>query len=296
GTPAVHGRTRGDRRYPRRRAGGPALLGRPAAGRRPRQGGGVGARRPPDRRARREGVSVDAEPGPRQTRRGGILLPFRLLGVPVRLDVTFLLALPLFAYVIGSQLPEFTAQLRQVALLRDPDLARRLVPGQSESVAWLVGLVAALGLFASVLVHELGHAVVARLYGVRTLEIRLWFLGGVAQFKDLPRRRGAEAIVALAGPATSLALGALLWLALPSVPLGSTATTVVAYLGITNVGLALFNLLPAIPLDGGRVLRSLLALAMPRLRATNVAVAISAALAALMGFYGVVSEIGRAHV
>src|SRR5690606_29675230 len=140
----------------------------------------------------------------------------------------------------------------------------------------------------SVLVHELGHAVPARLYGVRTLEIRLWFLGGVAQFKDIPRRRGAEALVALAGPVTSLALGALLWLALPAAR-GSTATTVLAYLGVTNVGLALFNLVPAIPLDGGRVLRSLLALAMPRLRATNVAVAISAALAALMGFYGVVS-------
>ncbi len=232
---------------------------------------------------------MDGDTGPRAGRRGGVLLPFRLLGIPVRLDLTFLLALPLFAFLIGSQLPEFTAQLRQLAPLRDPDLARRLVPGRSESVAWLVGLVAALGLFASVLVHELGHAVVARLYGVRTLEIRLWFLGGVAQFKDLPRRRGAEAVVALAGPATSLALGTLLWLALPAVPLGATATTVLAYLGVTNVGLALFNLVPAIPLDGGRVLRSLLALAMPRLRATNVAVAISAALAALMGFYGVVS-------
>ncbi|HZW26819.1 MAG TPA: site-2 protease family protein [Trueperaceae bacterium] len=221
-------------------------------------------------------------------RRGGVLLPFKLLGVPVRLDVTFLLALPLFAYMIGAQLPEFTAQLRQLAALRDPELARRLVPGPDGAVAWLVGLVAAVGLFASVLVHELGHAVTARLYGVRTLEIRLWFLGGVAQFKDIPRRRGAEALVALAGPVTSLALGALLWLALPAAR-GSTATTVLAYLAVTNVGLALFNLLPAIPLDGGRVLRSVLALAMPRLRATNVAVAVSAALAALMGFYGVVT-------
>lgn len=230
---------------------------------------------------------MDQGPAPGTARRGGVLLPFKLLGIPVRLDYTFLLALPLFAYMIGSQLPEFTAQLRQVALMRDPELARRLVPG--EGASWLVGLVAALGLFASVLLHELGHAVTARLYGVQTLEMKLWFLGGVAQFRDLPRSPGAEALVALAGPATSLALGALLWLLLPLVHLGSTATTVLAYLGVTNVGLAVFNLLPAIPLDGGRVLRSLLALVMPRLRATNVAVAISAGLAALLGFYGVVS-------
>ncbi|HLV12251.1 MAG TPA: site-2 protease family protein [Trueperaceae bacterium] len=235
-------------------------------------------------------MSDAAEPArPPRVGRGGILLPFRLLGIPVRLDLSFLLVLPLFAYMIGSQLPEFTAQLRQLALLRDPELARRLVPAGDGSVAWLVGLVAALGLFASVVVHELGHAVVARLYGVPTLEIRLWFLGGVAQFKDIPRRRGAEALVALAGPATSLALAAALGLLLPVAPLGATATTVLAYLAATNVGLALFNLLPAIPLDGGRVLRSVLALAMPRLRATNVAVAVSGGIAVLLGVYGVVS-------
>ncbi len=223
------------------------------------------------------------------TGRGGILLPFRLLGIPLRLDYSFLLVLPLFAYLIGSQLPEFTAQLRQLAVLRDPELARRLAPGTSGDGAWVVGLVAALGLFASVVVHELGHAVTARLYGVQTLEIRLWFLGGVAQFKDIPRRRGAEALVALAGPATSLALAALLWIALPAAPFGAPGATVVGYLAVTNLGLAMFNLLPAIPLDGGRVLRSVLALAMPRLRATTVAVAISAVLAVVMGFYGVVT-------
>ncbi len=231
-----------------------------------------------------------APEGQRRIGRGGILLPFKLLGIPVRLDLSFLLVLPLLAYLIGSQLPEFNAQLRELARAMDPELARRLDPGPSGGApGWILGLVAALGLFASVVLHELGHAVVARLYGVETLEIRLWFLGGVAQFKDMPRRRGAEALVAIAGPVTSLVLALLLGLSLPRVELGATATTIIAYLAATNAMLAVFNLLPAIPLDGGRVLRSLLALAMPRLRATHVAVAISAGLAAVMGFYGVVS-------
>src|SRR5690606_4535151 len=172
----------------------------------------------------------------------------------------------------------------------DPELARRLDPGTAGGApGWLLGLVAAVGLFASVVLHELGHAVTARLYGVQTLEIRLWFLGGVAQFKDLPRRRGAEAIVAVAGPVTSVLLALFLWALLPRVALGATATTIIAYLAATNAMLAVFNLLPAIPLDGGRVLRSLLALFLPRLRATQVAVAVSAGIAALLGFYGVVS-------
>lgn len=228
--------------------------------------------------------------GARRIGRGGILLPFKLLGIPVRLDISFLIVLPLLAYLIGSQLPEFNAQLRELARVMDPDLARRLQPVPSDGVpGWLLGLVAALGLFASVVLHELGHAIVARLYGVQTLEIRLWFLGGVAQFKDIPRRRGAEALVAIAGPVTSVLLAVLLWAAVPRIALGAIATTILAYLAATNAMLAVFNLLPAIPLDGGRVLRSLLAIAMPRLRATHVAVAISAGLAALMGFYGVVS-------
>lgn len=228
--------------------------------------------------------------GARRIGRGGILLPFKLLGIPVRLDISFLIVLPLLAYLIGSQLPEFNAQLRELARVMDPDLARRLQPVPSDGgPGWLLGLVAALGLFASVVLHELGHAIVARLYGVQTLEIRLWFLGGVAQFKDIPRRRGAEALVAIAGPVTSVLLAVLLWAAVPRIALGAIATTILAYLAATNAMLAVFNLLPAIPLDGGRVLRSLLAIAMPRLRATHVAVAISAGLAALMGFYGVVS-------
>lgn len=215
--------------------------------------------------------------------RGGIKLPFKLLGIPVKLDNSFLLILPLFAFLIGSQIPAFVAQLRFLGIDVPPaSLAGGATP-------WLLGTVAAVGLFASVVVHELGHAMVARLYGVQTNEIRLWFLGGVAQFQEMPTRRGAEALVAIAGPITSGLLALLLWFSLPLAASSPGGTVIVAYLAITNVGLGLFNLLPALPLDGGRVLRSLLALFLPYLRATNVAVALSAGIAIVMGIYGVVA-------
>ena len=210
----------------------------------------------------------------------GIRLPFKLLGVPVLLDHSFLLILPLFAYLIGSQLGSYAQILATVGVNIDAS-------GLEEGVTrWLLGGVAAVGLFASVLVDELGHAVTARAYGVKTLEIRLWFLGGVARLDEMPRGRGAEAVVAVAGPITSVVIGALLWLALPLVSQQAGLALVVSYLAITNVALALFNMLPALPLDGGRILRGLLELFMPHLRATRVAVTVSALVAILLGLYG----------
>jgi Zn-dependent protease len=222
--------------------------------------------------------------------RTGIRLPFRLLGIPVTLDPSFLLVLPLFAYLIGSQVPGLVTVLTQFGVI-DPAASGAQLSAARDSLAqgstpWVLGLAAALGLFTSVVIHELGHAVVGRLYGVQTSEIRLWFLGGVAQFSEMPKQRGAEALVALAGPVTSAALGLVSWLLVPIAAFSLGAQVVMAYVAVTNVALAVFNLLPALPLDGGRVLRSLLALAFGRLRATTIAVTISAALAVLMGVYG----------
>ena len=213
----------------------------------------------------------------------GWKLPFKLLGIPLSLDPSFALVLPLFAWLIGSQVPAYAELLAAVGLEVDGDaLARGITP-------YLLGLTAALGLFASVVVHELGHALTARLYGVQTKGITLWFLGGVAQLEDMPRQRGAEAIVAIVGPLTSGALGVLFGTLLGNVPMGDGTTFVVAYLAITNVALAVFNLLPALPLDGGRVLRSLLALALPRERATSLAGAVSQVLAIGLGVFGFLS-------
>ena len=212
--------------------------------------------------------------------RNAIRLPFKLLGIPVKLDISFLFILPLFAWLIGSQVPGYVATFRQLGLDIDPAAL------QGGLTPYLLGLMAALGLFASVLVHELGHALTARLYGVETKEITLWFLGGVAQFTELPRQRGAEAVVAAAGPVVSFALAGLFWWLWHGTLTSAALLFILSYLSITNGFLAVFNLLPALPLDGGRIFRSLLALRLDYVRATRIAAGLSQVIAVLLGLYG----------
>ena len=208
-------------------------------------------------------------------------LPVKLLGIPIRLDVSFLLVLAFFTWVIGGQVEAYAALLN---LPVNPDtLTRGATP-------YLLGLLSGLGLLLCVLVHELGHALTARRYGVEVQEITLWLLGGVAQFNEMPRQRGAEAVVGIAGPLTSVALSGLfygLWRVTPDT--AGAAQFVFSYLVWANLLLAIFNLLPALPLDGGRVLRSLLALRMGQLKATRIAAGISRVIAILLGLYGLFS-------
>jgi Zn-dependent protease/predicted transcriptional regulator len=204
-------------------------------------------------------------------------LPFKLLGIPIFIDVTFLFILPLFAWMIANQV-KFWAE--QVGVVDHPSLHAPWVP-------LALGLAGALGLFVSILVHELGHSVTARLYGVKVNRITLWLLGGMAQFDEMPRQRGAEAIVAIVGPIVSIAVGLLCWAALAALPPGAVAARfVLSYLRTANIILAIFNMIPALPLDGGRVLRSLLALRLPHLRATQVAANVGKFLAIALGLLG----------
>lgn len=206
-----------------------------------------------------------------------IRLPLRLLGIPVSLDLSFLVILPLLAFLIGSQLPLY---LRLLQIEASPDWLQGPMP-------YVLGLLAALGLFLSVLLHELGHALTARAYGVQTREITLWLLGGVAQLEQIPRTRGAEAVIAIAGPIVSVLLSGLFGLLRGLVPTeAAEGQFLLGYLSFINLSLALFNLLPALPLDGGRILRSLLALYKPYLEATGTAVAISKVVAFALGLLG----------
>ena len=152
-----------------------------------------------------------------------------------------------------------------IALLIAWSLAGRLLPAQAPGLVpgayWLAGLAGA-GLFlGSLLAHEVGHALVARRAGLRVRGITLWLLGGVAQLEDEPASPGDELKVAIVGPAVSLALAAGFGLAgfgLGALGGPAIAVAVAASLAVSNTVLALFNLLPAAPLDGGRVLRGLL--------------------------------------
>ncbi len=112
----------------------------------------------------------------------------------------------------------------------------------------------------------------------------------MAQFEDIPRQPGAEAVIAIVGPIVSFVLGILCWLGLRATPENLVSLRfVLAYLCYMNIVVAVFNLIPALPMDGGRVLRSLLALAMPHPDATRAAAAISKGLALLMGLFGLFS-------
>jgi Zn-dependent protease/predicted transcriptional regulator len=130
-------------------------------------------------------------------------------------------------------------------------------PGLGDGTYVALGIVAALLFFTSLLLHEFGHALQARREGMEIEGITLWLFGGVAKFKGMFPSAGAEFRIAIAGPLVSLALGALFVL-LAQVGLPETVDAVLAWLGYINLALLVFNLLPALPLDGGRILRSAL--------------------------------------
>ena len=131
-------------------------------------------------------------------------------------------------------------------------------PGLSDGTYLLMAIVAAVLFFSSILLHELGHAFQARREGMEIEGITLWLFGGVAKFKGMFRSAAAEFRIAIAGPLVSLALGVLFSVGAWAVSTAEAIDAVAAWLGYINLMLLVFNLLPALPLDGGRVLRSTL--------------------------------------
>ncbi|RLM68427.1 CBS domain-containing protein [Halorubrum sp. Atlit-26R] len=203
-------------------------------------------------------------------------------GIPIRLNWTFLIVLPLFAYLIGGQVGEIAEVMNEVAGLGID--AGAVAAGNTP---WLLGLAAAVGLFVGVLLHEFGHSLVAMRYGYEIESITLWLLGGLASFAEFPEDWKHEFWIAIAGPLVSVAVGVACYGVVLVGAGGSDALLFVfGYLALLNVVLAGFNMLPAFPMDGGRVLRALLARNQPHAQATQRAAAVGKVFAFLMGIVG----------
>ncbi|MGM0446631.1 MAG: CBS domain-containing protein [Methanobacteriota archaeon] len=203
-------------------------------------------------------------------------------GIPIRLNWTFLIVLPLFAYLIGGQVGEIAEVMNEVAGLGID--ATAVAAGNTP---WILGLSAAVGLFVGVLLHEFGHSLVAMRYGYEIESITLWLLGGLASFAEFPEDWKHEFWIAIAGPLVSVAVGVACYGVVLVGTGGSDALLFVfGYLALLNVVLAGFNMLPAFPMDGGRVLRALLARNQPHAQATQRAAAVGKVFAFLMGIIG----------
>jgi len=199
---------------------------------------------------------------------------FRIRGIPVKLHITLVLFLPYVAFVTSSQ---FKAIADAVGVPRS-DL--HLSP-----LVW--GTILAVGLFVSILLHELAHCLVAVSNGVRVRSITLMMLGGVSRMeRDVRPER--EAWMAFAGPLSSFGIAVACWLA-SLLPLLAEVRVAFLALALANAVLGAFNLLPAFPMDGGRVLRGLLSTRLGIRRATSVAATIGKGMAVLFGLFGLLS-------
>ncbi len=212
-------------------------------------------------------MSNGASSAGRESPIAGTVRAFRLFGVPLRLHFTFVLLL-VFLIVVG-------------------------LGGEQSSLMSVIYIAA---LFGSVLLHELAHALVSRRFGIKTLEIVMFPIGGVARLERNPRPR-EEFWISLVGPFVNLVIAASVFGWLYSrgaiVNLGElvkpTDANLLERIGFGNLILAAFNLLPAFPMDGGRILRSILAERLPEERATQIAARAGRFLAFIMGLYGLLS-------
>lgn len=184
-------------------------------------------------------MAVTGEQGP--PRRGvapeGGLLLFRVSGIPVLLAPS---------WWIGSLI---------IVVLYTP-LVGRLLPGASTLTSWLLAAAFAILLGLSVLAHELGHCLVALRLGIPVRRLRLFLLGGLSEVARTPRQPRQEGLVAAAGPAVSLLLGAFCGLLMFAVPPDGAVWLLIAECAVANFAVGIFNLLPGLPLDGGRLVRA----------------------------------------
>jgi Zn-dependent protease/CBS domain-containing protein len=199
----------------------------------------------------------------------------RIAGIHVGLNWSLLVIAALIAWSLANSLLPSAA------------------PGQTSSAYLFAGVVSAFVYLACLLAHELAHSIVAMRRGVKVEGITLWLFGGVSRFSSESSSPGAQALITFVGPLTSLLLGVVFFLASVAIG-GGTNTSLLAatlsWLGYINLLLGVFNLLPAFPLDGGRLLQSLIWVRThDRLRATRIAAFIGRGFAFLLIAYGLIT-------
>jgi Zn-dependent protease/CBS domain-containing protein len=195
----------------------------------------------------------------------------RVIGIPIYLHFSWLIIFALIVWTLSTGY--FPGKY----------------PNLPASSAWANGLVASVLFFVSILLHELGHAAVALRSGLRTRSITLFIFGGVAQLERDPQDGRAEFWMAAAGPAVSLLLAGFFYVCAGLPLLGPGAVAIVRYLALINLILALFNLVPAFPMDGGRLLRGALWASLGKARATQIASGAGTFFAFFLMFAGVSS-------
>jgi Zn-dependent protease/CBS domain-containing protein len=190
-------------------------------------------------------------------------------GIPLFINASWLIVFGLFVWLLGtSYFPE-------------------MYPGWTGQAYFAAGIVTTILFFASLIVHEFGHALTAEQFGIHTRRITLLPIGGLAEIEREPAKASQEFAIAIAGPLTSLLLGGIfLGLSFLVDPVGVALGGIAAYLGVVNMFLAVFNLIPGFPMDGGRVLRAIVwGITKSYTRATRIAAGIGSVIA--FGFIGV---------
>ena len=199
----------------------------------------------------------------------------KIMGIPIKLHITFLLIIPVMGYIFANN--------NSVSGFRDVEPV---------FLRYILGISVAILLFVCVLLHELGHSYVAKKHGTNIQGITLFLFGGVSSLEEIPRNPKVEFQMALAGPSVSLLIGSILIIFYELIKTGTSADNpflrllwLMAYI---NIVLFIFNLIPAFPMDGGRVLRAVLAGRMSYRKATSIAANVGKMFAIFMGIFGLV--------
>jgi Zn-dependent protease/CBS domain-containing protein len=199
----------------------------------------------------------------------------KIMGIPIKLHITFLLIIPVMGYVFANNNSFSGFAGVEPVFLR-----------------YALGLSVAILLFACVLLHELGHSIVAKKHGTNIQGITLFLFGGVSSLEEIPRDPKIEFKMALAGPSVSLLIGSILIIFYEilknNIPLENPFLRLLWLIAYINIILFIFNLIPAFPMDGGRVLRSVLAGKMSYKKATSIAANVGKMFAIFMGIIGLI--------